>query len=88
MESSGESRVTSGKKRYSKKGRFCREMQQQGWRLALGWLGGVEEKRALGSRTLRLGNGEDDFAELLAFFEVVVGGDAVVEGPDFIDDGF
>jgi hypothetical protein len=35
-----------------------------------------------------LGDGEDDFAELLAFFEIVVGSDGVVEGPDFVDDGF
>jgi len=31
-------------------------------------------------------DGEDDFAELLGFFEVVVGGGALVEGPDFVHD--
>ena len=34
------------------------------------------------------GDGEDDFAELFAFFQVVVGSDAVGQGEDFVDDGF
>ena len=36
----------------------------------------------------RLGDGEDYFAELLALFQVGVGGGAFLEREDFVDDGF
>jgi len=36
---------------------------------------------------VRLGDGKDDFAELFTFLKVCVGRDAVVEGPNLVDDG-
>ena len=38
-------------------------------------------------RKEELVDGEDDFAEMLGFFEIVVRGGAFVEGPDLVHDG-
>ena len=43
-------------------------------------------QRAAGT-TAELVDGENDFAEVLGLFEVVVGGGALVEGPDLVHDG-
>ena len=50
------------------------------------------EKRACTGRSrlieFQLGDGEDDLAEVLIVFEVVVCHDAIAKGPNLVHDGF